>query len=87
MEVKNHMEYVVEKLLPALLKKYPEICQCEQCVADVKAICLNKLPPKYFATEQGEVFNKANELTVQFEADVVRAIIESVEMVKRKPRH
>lgn len=87
MEVRNHMEYVVEKMLPQVLKQKTDVCNCERCVSDIKAIALNNLPPKYVATEKGEVFTKANELTVQFEADVIRALVEAIGKVKGKPHH
>ena len=87
MEVKNHMEYVVDKTLPQVLKQKTDVCACPQCISDIKAVALNRLPPKYVATEKGEVFTKANELTVQFEADVIRALVEAIEVVKGKPRH
>ncbi len=87
MEVKNHMEYVVEKMLPQVLKMKPDVCSCERCISDMKAIALNNLPPKYVATEKGEVLTKANQLTVQFEADVIRALVEATEKVKGHPNH
>lgn len=87
MEVRNHMEYVVNKMLPQVLKMQSDVCTCPQCISDIKAIALNTLPPKYIVTEKGEVFTKANELTVQFEADVTRALVEAIEVVKGHPRH
>lgn len=87
MEVRNHMEYVVNHMLDSVLKLHPDVCKCERCVSDIKAIALNSLPPKYVATEKGEVFTKANELTIQFEADVIRALVEAIGKVKGKPNH
>lgn len=87
MDVRNHMEYVVEHMLPKVLKQKPEACTCERCVNDMKAIALNDLPSKYVASQKGEVFTKANELTVQFEADVIRALVMAIEKVKGHPNH
>ncbi len=44
--LKNYMEDVVDSFLPHMLKQYPEICRCELCVEDIKAIAnyLTQLP-------------------------------------------
>ncbi|AKL95285.1 late competence development protein ComFB [Clostridium aceticum] len=87
MEVKNYMEVVVNQLLPGILKRYKDICGCDRCIADIKAITLNLLPPKYVATESGELYQKVNALSVQFEADVTNAVIQAINKVKNNPRH
>ncbi|SDK51741.1 late competence development ComFB family protein [Natronincola ferrireducens] len=87
MKIKNYMEVVVNNLLPNILKCQEESCSCERCVADIKAIALNMLPPKYIATEFGEVYSKINALSIQFEADVTNAIIQAIDKVKKHPRH
>jgi len=87
MKVKNYMEDVVEYLLPQILKELPDICHCEYCVSDIKALALNNLKPKYVATPVGEIYTKVNELSIQFEADTVRAITEAIAKVKKSPRH
>ena len=85
--VKNHMEIVVDIALERIMKRDPEICGCEVCQADMKAYALNQLPPKYYVSEKGEVYNKASELSIQFEADVTRTLIIAIERVKQQPRH
>ena len=87
MKVKNYMEDVVDHLLPEVLKELPEICHCQQCISDIKALALNNLKPKYVATPVGEVYTKVNELSIQFEADAIRAITEAIVKVKSAPRH
>lgn len=81
------MEDVIEHLLPQVLKSYPEVCKCERCVSDIKALALNILPPKYVATPLGEVYSRVNELSTQFEANAVKAIIVAIEKVLKHPRH
>ena len=87
MKVKNYMEDVVEHLLPQILRNFPEICHCEYCESDIKALALNNLKPKYVATPVGEIYTKVNELSMQFEADAVSAITEAITKVKNSPRH
>jgi len=88
MIVKNHMEDVVNYLMPSILENYNEqICLCDRCKADIKAIALNFLEPKYFTSDTGEVFYKVKEMSIQFETDVTRAIILAIDKVKKNPRH
>jgi len=81
------MEDVVQYLLPDVLKRYPEVCKCQQCMSDIKALALNNLPPKYVATPLGEVYSRVNELSTQFEADALKTLIEAIEKVSKHPRH
>ncbi len=87
MKVRNYMEDAVEMLLPDILNGYDELCCCEECLNDIKAIALNNLPPKYVATEKGRVLSKANVFTIQSEVDVTKAIIDAIDKVIKLPRH
>lgn len=86
--LKNLMEDIVENVLPSVLKKYPEVCTCQKCILDIKAIALNKLKPQYTATENGQVYIKAaNELNLQFKSDVTKELSQAIEIVRNSPRH
>lgn len=86
--LKNLMENIVDDVLPSVLKKYPEVCRCEKCIIDVKAIALNKLKPQYTVTQNGEVYIKAaNELNLQFKSDVTKELSQAIEIVRKSPRH
>ena len=64
-----------------------DCCKCPVCRMDVAAYALNRLPSKYVATREGEVYSKLLELEHQFEADVVIAIMKAIEVVRKNPRH
>lgn len=83
----NYMEDMVENLLPNALSEYDRVCKCSKCINDIKAIALNNLKPLYFTSEKGEVYNKLNELEIQFGADVLRELIKAIEIVSKKPHH
>ena len=51
----NMMEHYVDERLSELLKDY-NCCKCEVCLEDMKAFSLNRLPPKYVSTVNGQVF-------------------------------
>lgn len=87
MLLKNYMELAVDHVLPNLLKAFDNICTCEKCILDIKAIALNKLKPHYVATRKGELYTKVDEMEGQFEADVMKALIDAIQIVSKNPRH
>lgn len=87
MQLKNYMELAVDHVLPNLLKAFEDVCTCEKCILDMKAIALNKLKPHYVATRKGELYTKVDEMDGQFEADVMKALIDAIQIVSKNPRH
>lgn len=83
----NYMEECVENLTDSILNKYPEVCRCERCRADIMAIALNNLPTKYVVTQKGEKFAKLTSLQNQFDVDIMTEITKAVEIVKNNKRH
>lgn len=62
-------------------------CSCEQCRADIAAFVLNRIPPKYVATETGELYSKVNNMNQPMETEIMVEVIKAAEIVKEKPRH
>lgn len=85
--LKNYMEDAIDHLMPSVLENYPDICKCEMCILDIKAIALNGLKPMYTATEDGKVYFKLNELNNQFKIDIINGIMKAIEVVSKNPRH
>jgi competence protein ComFB len=85
--LKNYMEIVVDIILPVVIENYGNICRCDKCINDIKALALNNLQPHYVATVKGEVYTKINQLEVQFRADTITALVNSIEQVSRNSRH
>lgn len=81
------MENIVNHLLPSILEKYNHICTCDKCIADIKALTLNNLPPLYVVSHQGEAYAKTNELDRQFQITVIQKIVESIEIVQKNVKH
>ncbi|NLM43597.1 MAG: late competence development ComFB family protein [Clostridiales bacterium] len=84
--VKNYMEDVVDLKIDAIIKSI-DICNCDKCRLDIKAITLNSLPPRYVVTNKGILYSKLKELEVQFEVDVQKEIVKAAMIVKDNPRH
>lgn len=85
--VKNYMEDLVENYLCGIIETYVEVCKCEECLDDVRAMTLNRLKPVYFVESRGSVYSKLNSLESQFEADIVMELIKAIELVSKNPRH
>lgn len=87
MEVKNVMEQLVWDTLNKVLEKTPDACGCEKCRADMVAFALNKLRPRYAASERGETITKAMALEFQSHLDVLTALTQAVEVISKNPHH
>lgn len=80
--IKNYMEILVDSLLREITGSYT-ICQCEDCLDDIKTIALNNLPPMYFLSSAAEEEKTAFILDRQRRISVLAKVIEAVEVVKQ----
>lgn len=87
MYLRNYMEDAVDHVLPNLMKVFPKICFCEKCMMDIKALALNNLKPHYIVSDKGQLYTKVQEMSIQFEADVMKALIDAIAVVGAKPKH
>ncbi|KMT20973.1 late competence development ComFB family protein [Clostridium cylindrosporum] len=87
--VKNYMEDVVEDLVDKLWNENTDkdFCKCEKCKNDVIALSLNKLPPKYFSSDKGNIWTKLIFADNQKMTDVMTAVAEAMKIVKSSQRH
>lgn len=84
---RNYMEEVVDSTMEEILGRADDICKCERCRMDIKALALNHLPAKYVVTDMGYVYTKINELENQFKADIAVAVTNAMKVVRKNPRH
>ena len=85
-ELKNYMETLVFDKLDEIINDL-NCCKCEKCRMDIACHALNRLPPKYVASYEGQVFSKYDTLSVQYEADLVSAIYQAAKIVGENPHH
>ncbi len=85
-KVQNVMEDVVGEIIDNIIE-ITGMCGCPKCRADVMALSLNKLPPKYVATQTGNVFSHMEATATQMQAEITVAVMTAVEMVTRNPKH
>jgi len=84
--LRNLMETLVEMKLDETIDKF-DCCKCEQCRTDIATYALNRLPPKYVATYEGEVYSKIDTLSLQYETDMLTVLMQGAQIVKAYPRH
>ena len=86
--LKNFSEVEVTKLLDEILNRYDNICKCQKCRLDIKAVALNSLSSKYIVSEIGEIYTTAlTEINKQETINVTTAIIKAIEIVSKNPKH
>ena len=85
--VKNVVEELVNKTMPAVTSSIPDICHCERCEADRLAYVLNAIPAKYVVTHKGRLYAKLAALEQQYTTDIIAAATKAVEVVKENPAH
>ena len=85
-ELTNIMELMV-KFKYNDIKDILNVCRCKRCTLDLLSFALNKLPAKYVVSEKGEAMAKINASSVQFDSDIICALVEAAKVVKENPRH
>ena len=84
--VRNVMEDYVWEMLPQVMEKYPHACRCETCTADIAALALKSLAPKYVVRTKGAIVAKTLDLP-QFTVSVLIELTKAIETVSQNPRH
>jgi competence protein ComFB len=85
--LKNCTEDAVDVYFSIIMDRFDRVCNCERCIEDIKAITLNHLPPAYVVTEKGELYNKINQLAIQYKVDIMNELIKAIEIVSKNPNH
>lgn len=84
--VRNLMEDLVESKLENMLPKL-NCCECDICKTDILCYTLNRLHPKYVATNNGELLSRIDSLSSSFDISIVTEITNAAMIVKNHPRH
>ena len=81
---------VMEALVEDKAMKYIEmfgLCKCSRCIADVKALALNRLDPKYVVMHTGESIPRISLYEGKFSAAVTAQLLSACKIVMENPRH
>lgn len=87
MKVVNIVEKMVFDAMEEVLEHKPDICKCDKCRADIVAYALNRLQPRYVASEKGGTMAKAAYLEKTIQVALLVAVTEAVEQISTHPRH
>lgn len=82
----NVMEHVVENIARDYIGRLGG-CTCEHCIADVTALTLNKLSPKYVVVEPPAASPLLNFYSSRFAPQVIVELTKSCFIVKENPHH
>ncbi|NLO96479.1 MAG: late competence development ComFB family protein [Peptococcaceae bacterium] len=86
-ELKNFSEVMVKKALEEYLASNKIPCQCERCIADITAFALNRLPPRYYVSEKGEILTNYEAQLFPDRARVMTEVILATQIVAAAPSH
>ena len=86
MVARNLMEDLVDMKVDHLMQMV-DMCRCPKCRADVLALALNNLPPRYVVNICGDVYVRFEGLTEQGQAEITSAVVRAAEVVSKKPMH
>lgn len=82
----NVMQVLVEEKAPKYVQMFG-LCQCERCMADVKAYTLNHLPSKYVVIEKGDLIPRLTVYEGKFISDVTAQLLQACKVVMERPHH
>ena len=86
----SHFVNVMLPLVEEKLLKYVRmfhLCECPRCLADVKALALSHLPPKYVVLEGSTYTPMMSFYQAKFDSDVTAQVIHACKQVMEAPRH
>lgn len=87
MKIVNIVEKMILDAMDEVLEHKPQICKCDKCLSDIVAYALNRLPPRYVASEKGNTLAKAAYLEKSIQVALLVALTEAVEQINANPRH
>ena len=90
----NHREYLynvmeenVLEAVKSIMAKDSSLCSCAVCFYNISAIALNNLKPRYVTTNSGEVFARADKLSVLENTQIMVEIMRAIDIVRNKKMH
>lgn len=81
--MEDAVEYQLNKILPTM----PDVCACDKCRLDMASFALNRLSPQYVRTDTGALFQKLNNSSQQAEVEVLKTVINAIEIISAHPNH
>ncbi len=86
-EFKNYSEILAHQTLQEYLRNNLIACSCKHCIADIMALTLNRLPPRYYVSLRGELIMKSESQVLSDQVRVMADVVHAVQQVSAKPSH
>jgi len=83
----NAMEKIMAELLDEYLDQLQMSCTCDACKADVLALVLNKVKPRYVTDEGKVAYVKAKYIDKQELTSLIVELVECAKIVSKQPTH
>ncbi|MDD2510056.1 MAG: late competence development ComFB family protein [Syntrophomonas sp.] len=87
MRVINIVEELVWECINEVIEHRPGKCRCDRCIADICALALNQMKPRYVASDRGKTISKAAFLEKDLKIALLVVVADAVERVNANPRH
>ncbi len=84
--IRNLVEEHVIAAYDSLRPHFPAFCGCELCRADVLVFVLNRIPPRYVATLEGQAVSEVFLEKNQSRAEIDVVVMEAFRKVSMAPR-
>ena len=82
----NVMEVLVDERIERYVRMFG-LCDCARCLADVRALALTRLPPKYVVLAESVATPMLSLYRAKFESQVIAQVIQACKTVMEAPRH
>ncbi len=87
--MKNALEPTVRSIHARLLRDHAEFCACAHCKADVVALALNRIRPRYVSqfSPIGEIVTDVQMTYDQSRAELTVLVFDAMRVVASSPHH
>ena len=82
----NAFDKIVRDSVHTLMEEM-DMCKCEKCYMDACALVFNKGYTHFVTTREGELLTKLPEMSHDYHVDMTVAIMESLKLVAKDPKH
>jgi competence protein ComFB len=83
---KNISEELIELYMSDCIRS-SNVCDCKRCQADIRALSLNAMPPRYVVTDLGDAYVRLEGMSTQSQANIITIIMNAINVVSHNPRH
>jgi competence protein ComFB len=84
--IRNMVEDHVRQAFEALRPHFKDFCGCELCVDDVQVFALNRMPPRYVTSLEGQAVTEVSLEKQQNRAEIDVVVMEALRKVSLAPR-